>query len=306
MYYNRLLYFLLGLMLVNLSSFAQSKDSADVASPKSIFLGVGFQYISNLTYAGRSDIESVPILLPTLTLVKKNGFFLGAAGYLNAINERFSPDGLSITPGYVFSLGKNKKAGGVVSVTKYFFKDSSQIILGSFNATTDFQFYYTLSFAKISISTIYQFGKMSNDLINSLDISKEISLTKGKNLTISPIFSLMAGTQSFSETYYINGSRQRRIITNPPSNNNPIGGIFPGGGGTGQPQETIVNEPYTTEMQKEVKKYNALSLSLSVPLVYKRDKFQVNLTPYLIKPFNAVDSDAANLFLFTTGFSYIF
>lgn len=305
MHHYRLKYFLLGLMLINLSSFAQVKDSTVFSSPKDIFLGVGLQYISNLTYAGRSDIESVPILLPTLTLVKKNGLFIGAAGYLNAVKDQFSADGLSITPGYVFSLGKNKKAGGVISVTKYFFKDSSQIILGSFNATTDFQFYYTLPIAKISLSTIYQFGKMSNDLINSLDISKEISLTKGKSLIISPVFSLMAGTQSFSETYYVNGSRQRKFITNPPSSSNPIGGIFPGGG-SGQPQETIVNEPYTTEMQKEVKKYNALSLSLSVPLVYKKDKFQVNLTPYLIKPFNAVDSNLTHLFLFTTGFSYIF
>jgi hypothetical protein len=304
------------ILLVNsfyFGAFAQLRDSNlkdSTNHSKKVFLGVGVQYISNLTYAGRTDLSSVPIALPTLTLVSKSGLFLGTAGYLNLGSQNFSMDGLSISPGYVFSLGENKKFGGVISATQYFFKDNSPVILSSFNTTTDLQVSYAPSLAKFTFSTSYQFGKITNDLINSIDVSKELSITRNKNLSILPTISYMTGTQSFTETYFVQGSRQRKIITNPPANNNPIGGLFPGGNNQ-SPQESIINEPYTEEQQKEVKKYQPLSLTFSLPIAYKVDKLQFSFSPYFIKAFNTVDpnsttSTPSNLFLFTTGLNYTF
>lgn len=298
-----------------LTSYAQDRlqtQSDSVKKEKKVFMSAGIQYISNLTYAGRSDINSVPIALPTFTLVTKSGFFLGGAAYANLSNQNaFSADGFSISPGYVFSLNKNRELGGAISATQYFFKDSSQIILSSFNTTADFQLYYQPKWFRVAFSTNYQIGKETTDILNSIDLSKNINFSKNKFFAVNPQLSFMLGTQSFTETYFEQGSRQRRVITNPPSGGGGLGGILPGGNNNQTPQETIINEPYTEEKQREIKKYKPLSLSLSVPLTFKKNAFQANFTPYFIKPTNTVSpnsnaSTPTNLFLFSTGVSYTF
>ncbi|MDA9555790.1 hypothetical protein N9R54_06115, partial [Pelobium sp.] len=68
--------FLILLAFISTSAFAQNADSTQLASnSKKLFIGTGIQYISNLTYAGRSDVSTVPIVLPTVTFVSKNGLF---------------------------------------------------------------------------------------------------------------------------------------------------------------------------------------------------------------------------------------
>lgn len=308
--YLFLMYTVLGSFFLSSDALAQTiaTNKADsLAITKNILLNVGSQYVSNLTYAGRRDISSVPILLPNITLVSTKGFFLGTAAYVNATQNNFSADGLSITPGYVFPLSSNKKLGGVLSATKYFFKDSSAVILNSFNATTDAAIYYQAKLMKISLSGSYQIGKIQNDFVNTLELLKEIPLIKG--LKISPTLSLMAGTQSFYQTYYTQTTRQRKII-NPSENNAPIVPILPGGGNQ-QPSESVINETVTEEQQREIRKYNLLASTLSVPFNYKINQLQLNFTPYFIKPINQVqlssEEQAGNLFfLFNTGISFTF
>lgn len=302
-------YILLSLGLISQFASAQERDSADFTPKnKTLFVATGFQYISNLTYAGRGSVNSVPILLPNLTFASSKGFFLGFAGYMNTAANHYSLDGGSITPGYVFSFGKNKNWSGYVSATKYFFKDSSDVILSSFTGTADAQLALKTKYIKISTSSSYQLGKTSNDITNTFELSKELSLDKKKIFSINPNVSFMLGTQSFTETYYVNGSRQRTIITNPPSQNpNPIGGIIGGGNNSQTPKQSTVTEPYTQEMQRAVKKYQPLSLSFSIPIDFKINKFSANFIPYFISPLNTVGSGSPkNLFLFTTGINYTF
>ena len=149
----------------------------------------------------------------------------------------------------------------------------------------------------------------TNDIINSFDLSKNINLTKNKSFFMNPLLSFMAGTQSFTETYFVQGSRQRRIISSP-SSGGGLGGILPGGNNQ-TPQETIVNEPFSEEKQREIKKYKPLSFTLSIPVTYKYKGFQFNFAPYFIKPINTVSPNSSaqaptNLFLFSTGLSYNF
>lgn len=61
-------------MLTGIKAVAQT-NTTDSTPVKSLFFNAGLQYISNLTYAGRRDNASVPILLPTFTVVSKQGFF---------------------------------------------------------------------------------------------------------------------------------------------------------------------------------------------------------------------------------------
>lgn len=306
-HFKKYKYLFVGLCFLAFDLNAQEKLNDSTGKSKRIFLNVGSQYISNLTYAGRRDISSVPIVLPNLTFVSTSGFFLGTAAYLNASQGNFGADGLSITPGYVFSLTKNKKLGGVVSATKYFFKDSSAIILNSFNATTDASIYFQPKLLKISLSGSYQIGETQNDIVNTLELLKEVSLTKA--FKIIPTVSVMAGTQSFYQTYYTQTTRQRKI-TNPSGESQNIIPLIPGGNSP-QPNESVINETVTEEQQREIRKYKMLAVTASVPLQYKINQFQLNFTPYFIKPINQVDlssdNEASNFFfLFNSGISFTF
>src|SRR5476651_236486 len=110
------------IMVIALTSHAAfcQNDTAKNTPAKSIFYNGGMQYLSNLTYAGRSDNSSVPVLLPNFTVISKTGLFLNATGYFDLSGANSQSEGLSVTPGYVFSFDTKKEYGGSISATKYF------------------------------------------------------------------------------------------------------------------------------------------------------------------------------------------
>jgi len=292
----------------------------DSTHTKSIFFNAGLQYISNLTYAGRRDNSSVPILLPMFTVVSKQGLFVSAAGYFDLNGSNSGTEGLSVTPGYVFSFDKKKEFGGAISFTKYFITNSSPIILSSFNATIDGQLNYNpANIVKITLGGSYRFGKQNNnDIVNNLELSKEIQLFKTGNnktdgLKIAPTATLYTGTQSFYETYYTT-SQVQRAVENPgsPGSAGILGGLVPGTGTPATPpSQTIINETDTQQKQQQVKQYTVLAASATLPVTYTLNKVQFTLTPYFIKPFNQVDYNTNTsmnglYFLFTGGVSVTF
>jgi hypothetical protein len=262
----------------------QIKSDTAINKPvaKSLFINTGLMYISNLTYAGRSDPSSVPVLLPTFTLISTKGFFVSGIGYFDINGSKSDAEGLSITPGYVFSFDKKKEYGGAISATKYFITNNSPIILSTFDATIDGQLYVNPdNIVKLTVAGTYRIGKQNqNDVINYAELSKEIQVTKtGKNnkegLKITPELTLYSGTQTFSENVV---------------NNNLL---FP------------------TTSQQQVKKYTLLALSGSMQLAYVIKTWQISFTPYLIQPYNQVNTGAntpqnGTYFLFTTGVSVTF
>jgi len=272
----------------------KADTSVNKQAPKSLFINAGLQYLSQLTYAGRRDASSVPVLLPTFTLISTKGFFVAAIGYFDINGAKSAAEGLSITPGYVFSFDKKKEFGGAISATKYFITDNSPIILSSFNATIDGQLHYSPdNIVKLTIDGSYRFSKQgANDVINDAELSKEIQLTKsGKNnkdgLKITPTLTLYSGTQSFYKTSdsTINNSSVLKNILSP-----------------GQT---------TTTQNQQVRQYTILALSGSLQLTYVIKTWQISFTPYLIQPYhqvNYVNNTPQNgtYFLFTTGVSVTF
>ncbi len=305
--------FIAAILFSGLGVNAEAQQVAgDTTKPiKSIFVNTGLQYISNLTYAGRKDDSSVPILLPTVTFISKQGFFLSGISYFDLSGSKASTEGVSVTPGYVFSLDDAKKFGGAVSATQYFITAKSPIILSSFKTTFDGQLSYNPGIAKLTLGGSYRLGKSNkNDFVNTAELSKEISVYKPEvnkkdGLKITPTINAYAGTQSFTETYYTDSQVQRAVDN--PSPSNPLNVLFPN-----QPnQQTIVNQTVTEEKQRQVNKYNLLSVTGSVPVTYAINKFQINFTPYFIKPFNQVNyvnNAPMNglYFMFTTGISATF
>jgi hypothetical protein len=275
---------------------------------KKINFNATLQYMSNLTYAGRRDESSVPVLLPGITAVYKHGLFLSASGYFDVNGAKSGSEGLSVTPGYLFSLDTAKKFGGSIMVTKYFITNSSPIILSSFNAMADGQLYYNGP-VKFTLGATFSIDKDNNrDLINTVQLEKEIWLYKTgilvtNGLKVTPAVTLYGGSQAFTETYYADSQVPRAIAD--PALSSPINALFPG-----LSQQQILNKTVTQEKQREVKQYKLLAISGSVPIDYALNSWQFTITPYLTKPFNQVDytgsGTTGNYFFFTAAISYIF
>lgn len=278
------------------TAYAQQKttttDSLTKHKVKEIFVNVGLQYISNLTYAGRREESSVPILLPTLTLISRHGFFLSGIGYFDLNGSKSDAEGLSVTPGYVFAFDKaTRYYGGNISVTKYFITNNSPIILSAFDATIDGQLYANpKNIVKFTVGGSYRFNKNSdkNDIVNTVEVSKEVyayrpDAKKFDGLKFIPTVTLYTGTQSFYET--VNMIEQ-----------NPLAGI---------------TNPTQTTTTKETRRYDFLALSGSLQATYVIGKVQLSFTPYLIQPYNQIDYTTNTrmnglYFLFTTGASVTF
>ena len=308
------------LLCISLYTYAQQPTTtakpdsiAQTPKRKALVVNASLQYISNLTYAGVKDIASVPILLPTVTLVSKSGLFLSSSGYFNVSNRGSQSEGLSITPGYVFWFDKAKYYGGAVSATKYFITSNSPIILSSFNESFDGQLYANPgNIIKLTVSGSYRLDKGgAHDVINEGDLSKEIQiikLTDKRNhaLKINPTISVYSGTQSFNQSYFVNSvvpTAVKKAITTPGTTTTTttgggtgiLGIIFPPttttstSPSTTSIETTIVDKTVTAQKQEEVKKYQILASSASLPITYTiYRKLQLVGTPYFIKPFNQV------------------
>jgi hypothetical protein len=284
------------LVLLSLKVGAQqlrADTTTNKQSTKSLFINAGLQYLSDLTYAGRRDASSVPVLLPTFTLISTKGFFLSGIGYFDLNGVKSAAEGLSITPGYVFSFDKNKYYGGAISATKYFITDNSPIILSSFNATVDGQLHFNPdNIIKLTVDASYRFSKQGspNDVINDAELSKEIQLTKaGKDnkggLKITPTVTLYSGTQSFYQA-----------STSQTSSTTPLG---------------LLSPPQTVTTGNQVRQYTILALSGSMLVAYVIKTWQISFTPYLIQPYHQVNYTTSSpqngsYFLFTTGVSVTF
>jgi len=298
------------LALAGPTVYAQQKADTS-AKNKELFVNAGLQYLSNLTYAGRRDESSVPVLLPSVTLVGKQGLFVSAIGYFDLNGSKSGTEGLSVTPGYVFTFDAKRYYGGNVSATKYFITKSSPIILSSFNATLDAQLYANPDdIVKFTGGVSYRFNKNnSNDIVNTAELSKDIfalktGVDKKGGLKITPTATLYAGTQSFYQTYYTESQVTRSVEV--PEKQTPINILFPN-----QPKQTIITQTVTQQNQREVRQYKLLAFSGSLPLTYAINKWQILFTPYLIKPFNQVDYVSGTkmnglYFLFTTGVNVTF
>lgn len=276
---------LLALLALPLFSFGQQQIQADTTANKpagkTLFVNTGLIYLSNLTYAGRRDSTSVPVLLPMVSLISTKGFFVSAIGYFDLNGSASQTEGFSLTPGYVFSFDKNKWYGGVISATKYFITGSSPFILSSFDATIDGQLHANPDdIVKVTFAASYRFGKNSpNDIINDVELSKDIWLYKdpkkpSNGFKITPDLMLYAGTQSFAKTDTSSSSVVNQILGN----------------------QTITTQ--------ETRKYELLAFSASMQFAYAIKTWSINFTPYIIQPYNSGQN--GSYFLYTVGVNVTF
>jgi len=244
---------------------SQTTDSTDDDSKNHVKGGV--QYISNQSYAGRTDSLKLPVIIPSVNFETHVGLYIKASGYVNLSPNNKGFDGVSIEPGYEFS--KNNWNGSI-SVIKYFISDSSNLIIAPVKASLEFYLENDNKILTPSLGAEYMFSDEGNDFIFYGGVSKSIKLTKDdKKLTatLEPAASVCGGTQnfyySFLKHYAKNGHAKNK--GNRQNNNSSSG---------------------SDAAKEQSQQFAILSTGLELPIDLTKGKFEWKTTPALESPLN--------------------
>lgn len=271
-----------------------SYGQGDSSGRKNVELKAGLQFISNQTYAGRTDSFKLPVLMPELNFSFQKGFFINTKGYLNFSGGQTTFDGISIEPGYEFS---RKNWNGSLSVIKNFISDSSNLIIAPVNASLEFYLNKETKILTPYLGSEYVFSAEGNDFIVYGGLSKNISFSKDDAKTTveaEPSFGLTAGSQNF---YY---SFLKSFSSNGQSRGKGNGGGRGRGNGTGAGTTTTT----TTSQQQQGNQFTLLSTSIELPLTITAHKFKWVTTPALETPVNLIKGSggqtSSSIFYITT------
>jgi hypothetical protein len=246
---------------------------ADSSGKERTQMSAGLQFISNQTYAGRTDSLKLPVVIPEFNLEFPHGFFINTKGYLNLSGGKTSFDGVSIEPGYEFS---KKNWNGSFSVIKNFMSDSSNLIIAPVNASLEFYLNKETKFITPYIGSEYVFSAEGNDLIVYGGLSKNIRLSRTDakaDFDVEPSLGLTGGSQNF---YY---SFLKSYASNGQSRGSGKG---KGRGGSGSTTTTSGS----STAQQESKTFSLLSSSFELPFTLTAHTFKWITTPALELPVN--------------------
>src|SRR5689334_19217985 len=239
-------------------------NSQSVDTTSSLFqVKAGISYISNQTYAGRTDSAKLPVVIPSVSLSAK-GFYVKTSGYLNLSKNNNGFDGVSIEPGYEFSKGK---WNGSIAYVKNFISDSSNLIIAPIKSSIEFYLENENKFIIPSIGAEYAFSDEGNDFIIYAGLAKLITLThedKEPSVSLEPSLSVSGGTQnfyySFLKNYAGNGKKGKR------------------------------NLPIAQTAKKKSDQFAALDAEFELPLTLTEGKLEWKTTPAFVSAVNLVDS----------------
>lgn len=281
-------------LFFSLHAFCQT-DSDDQQKTQA---QAGVQFISNQTYAGRTDSLKLPVLIPEFNLNFPKGFFINTKGYINLSGGKTTFDGVSIEPGYALS---KKNWNGSLSVIKNFISDSSNLIIAPVNASLEFYLNKETKIITPFVGWEYVFSSEGNDFIAYGGLSKLISFTKeDQKLSVQeePAVSLTTGTQnfyySFLKSFSSNGNGAARSAGRGRGRGNS------GGSGTG----------VTQTVQALSKNFSLLSYTVELPLTLSTSTFKWVTTPTLELPVNVVGGSgkqkSSSLFYISTELLFTF
>jgi hypothetical protein len=282
---------LVSLLFNCLHSYSQT-DSSD---QKKVRVGAGLLFISNQTYAGRTDSLKLPVLIPEINFEFQKGFFINTKGYLNLSGGQTTFDGVSIESGYEFS---KKNWNGSLSVIKNFISDSSNLIIAPVNASLEFYLNKETKIVTPYIGSEYVFSAEGNDFIVYGGLSKNISFSKEDAKTtvdVEPSFGLTAGSQNF---YY---SFLKSFSSNGQSR----------GKGKGRGNGNSTSTTVTQTVQQESNQFTLLSTSFELPITVTAHKLKWVTTPTLEMPINLVKTTSggqgsSSIFYVTTELLFSF
>jgi len=232
------------------------KDTSDVDPPAKSHFKIGFDFLSNNVFLGRTDSVATPTLSPKLTYTFKSGFYLSGTMDIITNRPKNKLDGGSFELGYDYTKGENLEWGA--SFTKLFFNSTSTQVSSSISSELDAYVDYDIAdIITPSLSLGYEIAKAgsSGDILLTPSISHDFLIESvfgdDDELLISPQFGLNAGSQNFYSAYL-----ERK----------------------GKVNRKGVNAAFTA-YDNALGSFTLLDYELSVPFVYEAGHFSVNFTP---------------------------
>jgi hypothetical protein len=274
-------YILALMLLVCANSYVQAQ-SEDSARTKPQFK-IGLNYNSGLNYYGRTDSLKSSGFFPLAEFWATPNLYINAAPiFVNNKIQSFEYAGTVATIGYQHL---STKWLSNVYVLKPFYKESSELVQSALKAQTGVTVSRLNKILNITVGGDVKFSdQIDFGATAGLDHIIKIENANKSILVFDPSIFASAVTQNFSNTY-----------TRKQSN----GPLFPG------------TQQQVTE---RITEFNLLSLEVSMPVIYAKDKWMFLLTPSYIMPKNLVSvpnrpdlsERGENMFYTSIGVKYTF
>jgi len=253
----KLLFISVFFLMCATSAFAQ-KDTSSIDPPAKNHFKIGFDFLSNNVFLGRTDSVNTPTLSPKLTYTLKSGFYVSAALDIITNKPKNQLDGGNFELGYDYTTGENLEWGA--SFTKLFFNATSTQVASSISSELNAYIDYDIAdIITPSLSLGYEIAKSGNssDVLLTPSISHDFLIESvfgdDDKLLISPQFGLNAGSQNFYSAYLVRKGKVTRK------------GV------------TAAYNAYDDALGN----FTLLDYELSLPLVYETGNFAINISPVM-------------------------
>lgn len=272
-------------LLIPFTQAVNAQDSLQTApaatAKKKTTFTIGTSYLPKLHFYGRTDSLRSTALAPNVLLQFGNGMYISSTVIF--INNKQIPMQYAATvAGGGYRFGKTKGFAGSVYGDLFFYANKDLV-----QSSQKGQAGYTLSYLNpvlnINNNSSVIFSDNS-DFFTSLGADHPFKIVKGKSvLVIIPTLSTNFGTQNFTNSYY-----KTRYL-----NGIPVG---------------------SEQVNETSKKFNLLSVELSVPVVFVHKNLALSVTPGYVMPQSVIQvqgrpdlsENAKNLFYGNLGIFYTF
>lgn len=268
---------------------ASTTSDSTAKKVRTVFFGL--TYGNNSSFLGRYQTALLPYYSADISYKSKTGFWLSLVAY-DIYNSATFADEVDVMAGWSTNLSKRIDAS--FYYTRYFFTESTELIQASVANTASASLGCDWNFLYSKLSGHYIFGG-AHDFFLVMDNSKYIEFPrifhKNDYLSLDPRISIISGTQTFVDSYYI--ERGTPLIS-------PTGG-GPSGGRGNAPSSGAPTEPVESVQTT----FNILSYEFSLPVAYTTGKFSFEVTGRYSIPVNLLEGDTSvPQFFFTGGVVY--
>jgi hypothetical protein len=268
-------------------------SAADSTGRKTRTIFFGLTYGNNSSFLGRYQTERLPYFSADISYKSKTGFWLSVLTYDITSSATFV-DEVDAMGGWSRDLSKRVDAS--LLYMRYFFTESTELIKSSVANTAYGSIGLDWGYSYTKLGGYYIFGGAS-DFFLVLDNSRYFEFPnlfhKRDYLSLEPKISIISGTQTFVDRYYI--SRGAPLI-------NPAGNGQGSGHGNGPPWGGGGSSTGGTSTVESVQRtFDILSYELSLPVAYNTGKFSFEVTGRYSIPVNLLEGDTSVPQFFLAG-----
>jgi hypothetical protein len=239
------------------------KEQDDATGSLSAALGYG----NNSAFFGRTQATTYPYFTQELTYTSKYNVWASVYNYdlFNTVSH-FDETDLSI--GYDKDL--SKKVDLSLSYSHFLYAPNSPLVKSAVNNSLDAALGYDWGYLYTRLNGSYLFGPNAHDTFAVLDNSRAFDIdgvfTADDYFTITPKFSLVAGTQDFVQ---VSDAQQIQRGNKKP--------------------KTKTGTPATTST--DATRFTLLSYGLRLPVAYTLGKFSAEVAYRYLQPVNVLPED---------------